>query len=578
MAKSLALYATLLFVWLTGCGAEPPPNHLGPVAGAPDLILFNADIYTVDPNQPRAEAFAVRDGKFSAIGPVSEIRALADDHTKLVDAAGMTVTPGFIDGHTHIDIATSLTTGIDLTDVVDKQQWLEMIAAKIATMQPGEWLFGGAWNHLLGDGGLPTIEMLDAVAPHNPVILNDIDFHNAWVNSKALELTGVGADSEVPPGGLIMLNASGQPSGILQEGAMFLVFGHPLAVPAVSPVESFKTAQKHLNSLGITGVHDMRMSQETDESVLQVMRDNMLTLRVWKGAFLSEDGNIQNLVAQRQEIKNAVTEYGSQAGGTDEPRVTLGYVKTIMDGVISTHTALMYDPYSDLPNIEVEAMRTSQELAPAIRAANEAGFGFAIHAIGDKAISNALDSFEVAGTNAAFPNRIEHLEFIRPWDIDRMRQLRIVASMQPLHMTAGVGLYSIKRVGIERTLTMGYLWKTMLDNDIPLVLGSDWPTAPVNPLQQMDSAQKRTTWMDGELRHFDEGVNAISFEQSLFGYTQAGANMTEWQDQIGSISTGKWADFVVLDKRLPNTGLRNLDDVSVQATYLSGRMIYQDKP
>jgi hypothetical protein len=216
---------------------------------------------------------------------------------------------------------------------------------------------------------------------------------------------------------------------------------------------------------------------------------------------------------------------------------------------------------------------TKEQLANLIATAHKYDFPVAVHAIGDEGVSWVLDGFAASRPKPGMiRDRIEHIEVVTPDDVQRFRELGVAASMQPHHATCCVGNYVIERVGRER-MPNTYAWRSMLDNDIPLVLSSDWPTSPLNPLIQMADTIHRETRIDGVVRPWDEG-NTLTFEEALHGYTQAAANMTSWADEIGSITVGKWADFVILDERLPDNVDRALENRQVTATYLAGQKVY----
>jgi predicted amidohydrolase YtcJ len=562
----------LSLVLMTACTRPAEPVAAAP---GPDLIVINADVRTVESTTPQAEAFAVSDGKFVAVGSSGEIEALAGENTAVIDAGGVTVIPGLIDGHTHLLSGSGLAVGVDLSEIEDKEEWLRIIREKAESMPDGEWILGGAWDHNLSDGVLPNKEMLDAVAPDNPVLLRDIDGHTGWANSLAIELAGVTADSAVPPGGEIMIDPdSGELTGIFLESAGGLFGGAPGMAEATDPVIGIKAAITLANSLGITTAHDM--SENFDE-FLSVLDDGDLTLRIWQGARpprvteQSPSDIFAEMAAERDRIrKHVAANPQSESMGT---LFDIGYTKLIIDGVLSTYTALMKEPYSDNPDAVAEAFFTREQLHGLIKAAHEEGFPVAVHAIGDEGVSWVLDGFAESPTPpGTIGDRIEHIEVVTPDDVERFKSLGITASMQPHHATCCVGNYVIDRVGRDR-LPNAYVWRPMLDSGVPLVLGSDWPTSPLNPLIQMADTIHRETRIDGVVRPWDEG-NTLTFEEALYGYTQAGANMTSWADEIGSITVGKWADFVILDEKLPPDIDRALENRQVTATYLAGKRVY----
>jgi predicted amidohydrolase YtcJ len=568
----LGVFACLIALLLTACSRQP--DAVDEAAG-PDLIVINADVRTVDSAVPDATAFAISEGKFVAVGETDAIQELARDNTEIIDADGVTVIPGLIDGHTHLVSGSGLAVGVDLSEIEDKGEWLRIIRDKAQALPEGEWILGGAWDHNLSDGILPTKEMLDSVAPDHPVLLRDIDGHSAWANSLAIELAAVSADSPVPPGGEIMVDPeTGDMTGIFLESAGGLFSGSPGMADATDPVAGIKAAVTMANSLGITAVHDM--SNSFDE-FLSVFDDGDLTVRVWQGARpprVTDRGPSDiyaEMAAERERVRMHVA-----ANPQTESMGTLfdiGYTKLIIDGVLSTYTALMKAPYSDNPDAVAEAFVTKEQLNAMIAAAHDNDFPVAVHAIGDEGVSWVLDGFAESPTPAdVLADRIEHIEVVTPDDVERFESLGITASMQPHHATCCVGNYVIDRVGRDR-LPNAYVWRQMLDTDVPLVLGSDWPTSPLNPLIQIADTIHRETRIDGVVRPWDEG-NSLTFEEALYGYTQAGANMTSWSDEIGSITVGKWADFVILDQKLPDNVDRNIENRQVTATYLAGKRVY----
>jgi predicted amidohydrolase YtcJ len=566
-ARPLLFSALACSFLLSACSSEES------TVASPDLIVINADVHTVDSTVSRADAFAVTGGRFVAVGDTTKIRPMAGEDTVIIDAGGVSIIPGLIDGHTHLIGGAGLATGVDLSEIEDKDEWLRIIREKADSLPAGAWILGGAWNHNLSDGILPTKEMLDSVAPENPVLLRDIDFHSSWANTLAIELAGISADSEVPPGGEILLDpATGEATGIFLEGAMRLFNGAPGLADARDPVAGARAAMRMANSLGITSAHDMSGNLD---AFLEVFADGDLTMRIWEGVFAGPsddlDQHFADLNAERERVRDIVA-----ADAQSEKMGTLfqvGYVKMMIDGVLSTHTAMMKAPYSDNPDATVQPFIQKDHLDEMVSAAHAAGFPVAVHAIGDEGVSWVLDAFEGSPRSPGMPmDRIEHIEVVTPDDVARFASLGIAASMQPHHATCCVGDYVIDRIGRDR-LPNAYVWRQMLDTDNHLVLGSDWATSPLNPLIQIADTLHRETRIDGVVRPWDEG-NTLTFAEALHGYTQAGADMTPWAGEIGSISVGKWADFVILDERLPAEIDRSIENRKVTATYLAGEQVY----
>nr|WP_295886486.1 amidohydrolase [uncultured Devosia sp.] len=541
---------------------------------AADLIVINGDIYTSDPSQTKVEALAVEGGKFVAVGSNADIQALADADTQVIDARGQTVTPGFIDGHSHVSGNSPVVAGVDISYIADKQEWLRLIKEADERLPAGEWITGGGWDHTLSDGEYPTKEMLDEIAPDRPIFLKHIDYHYGWANSKALELAGVTATTAVPAGGEIVLDpATGEPNGILLEGAQGLIDS---IIPERSDEQRHDGLAKmyqYANSFGVTGLHQMGNLDD----YTWVVENGDPTLRVWygqwgpRGAGDDFDAGLKEIAAEQVETTERVDATGKEA--EVGPLLRLGYVKLINDGVLSAHTAVLMEDYSDRPGWLGEYITEPEDLDVQVAKATAAGFPVAIHSIGDAAVKASLDAFEAAKGNVVpFPNRVEHIEIIDADDIARFKALGVVASMQPNHATNSIG-YVPERVGEERA-ARAYVWKSLLEAGVPLVYGADYNTSPLNPLVQIADAVFRVSpfgFNEGRPWHPEQ---AVSFEQALTAYTQAGANMTPWKDEIGSIATGKWADFVLLDGTVPQPMDVSFRDLAVQSTYFAGRQVY----
>lgn len=539
-----------------------------------DLIVVNGDIYTVDSASPRVEAFAVENGRFTAVGTNTQIRAMADGDTRVIDAKGNTVTPGFIDGHSHVGGNSRVVAGVDIAYIADKNEWLRLIEQADARMPKGEWMTGGAWDHTLSDAEYPSKEMLDEVVPDRPIFLNHIDGHYAWVNSLALELAGVTADTPVPPGGEIVVEPkTKEPTGILLEGAQGLV---RRVIPDRSDLqrrEGLATMYQYANSYGITGLHQMGDLQD----YLYIVENGDPTLRIWYGA-RGARGSADNYASEVQNILGSRSDTSARVDATGKveklgPLLSVGFVKLMNDGVLSAHTAVLMEGYRDREGWKGEYITSPQDLTLQVEQVTAAGMPVAIHSIGDAAVHASLDAFEAAIDNVVpYPNRIEHMELVHADDVSRFKALGVVASMQPNHGTNSIGYVPV-RVGSHRE-SRAYVWKSMLKAGVPLVFGADYGTSPLDPIVQISDAMFRESpfgFNNGKPWHPEE---AVSFEEALFAYTQASANMTPWKDAIGSITAGKWADFVVLDGNVPVPMNDSFRALTVDTTFFAGREVY----
>ena len=540
-----------------------------PVYSAPDLIVINADVRTSDPNQNRAQAFAVKDSKFTAIGSSQMINQMAGENTVVIDADGKTIVPGFVDSHTHLSSGSKIVTGINLTGIREKSAWLEMINERVKTMKTGEWLLGGRWDYTFENKGYPNRWDLDSVTPNNPVALSDIDGHSMWLNSKALELTGIKADSKVPMGGQIMLDEGGVPNGILLEGAMDLVWRDESYVRDSNAArDEIQQVIDYATSLGITSVHDMSSRIELNK-YKELAADKKLHLRIFWGEH-SKFSKEEDSTNQDNLIYELIDQYKIN---DDElgPMIEYGFIKYVIDGVLSTHTAALVDPYSDKPETIGEPFYIQNEISRLVKRANALGMPVAIHAIGDRGVEMALNAFEYSN-HPHLANRVEHIELVQPGTVERFKKLNVTASMQPNHGTGVIGKYITPRIGTERE-PFAYVWNDFLKGGVRLALSSDFATSPFSPLIQLYDAVFRESpsgLYDGPW--YPE--QRINFDQALYAYTQTGADLSGWGDQIGSITEAKWADFVILDQRLNEPVGKELKETLVSNTFFAGKEVY----
>ena len=538
-----------------------------------DLIILNADIRTVDSRNPRAVALAVGGGKFLAVGRTVDVTPFRGPGTRVIDVGGVTVLPGLIDSHAHLTAGLRLVRGVDLYNIRDKREWLKRISRRAATLAAGEWLMGGRWDHTLGDGVLPSRHDLDRVVSDRPVALADVDGHSLWLNSLALSLLHITAKTPVPAGGEIVIDTQdGTPTGILKEAATGLVYDSPLlAVDTETRRRLLRQTIGFANSLGITAVHDMAELDRLGDYIA-LLQDKSLSLRIWYGPMdLAKSGKkADDIAAIRDNIALLV-----EAAGKDRaqgPMLTLGFIKFMIDGVLSTRTAALLQPYSDRPETSGTPFYSQKKLNRLVNKYNRAGFPVAIHAIGDRGVRMALDAFAASPVKPKLANRIEHLELVDRDDLGRFAALGVAASMTPDHGAGVIGKYIGPRIGLARE-SEAYIWKDIIRSGALLAWGSDWPTSPLNPLLQIKDAVFRESPM-GLLQGLWHPENRLSFDEALFAYTQAGANLAGWGDRLGSISPGKWADFVILDGRLPVPVERSIVKRRVTATFLAGQVIY----
>lgn len=538
-----------------------------------DLVVRGGVIHTVDARNPTAEALAVRDGRFVFVGGARGAERWVGEATNVVELDGRAVIPGLIDGHVHLESGLSLIRGVDLTGIADRDEWMRRIAARAAELGPGAWIVGGRWDHTLSGGEFPSIEELDPGTPENPVLLSDIDGHTAWANSLALEIAGVDAATPEPPGGRILRYASGDPTGILLETAGGLVAAH---IPPLSGDEEREIMRQTFRAaarLGLTGVHTMA-GLERIPAYVGFAAAGELPLRVWYGATGAGD-RVDELSAARDDARSALATVTAERG----PAFEVGYAKLMADGVLSARTAALLAPYADAPDEAGFMVTEFDDLAGAVTRIHAAGFPVAIHAIGDRAVRVSLDAFEraaVEGSRPRLADRIEHIEVLDPQDAPRFAALGVLASFNPHHCITGIDVYNTDRLG-EARAAWSFAWGAARDAGATLVFGSDWSTAPLDPLRQLYAATVREKPAGGPPGGWYP-EQRVSWREALTAYTLAPAAAAGWDGEIGSIEVGKWADFVVLSGAVPDPPDASILDLRVDSTWLGGAPTHRAEP
>lgn len=541
--------------------------QVGQLQAAPDRIWYNGDVHTSDRSSPAAQAFAIEDGKFVAVGSNNDVRALADEDTVQMDLNGKTVLPGIIDGHFHLFSWYEISRGVDMTGVNDVGTWVEQVKQKAKETPAGGWIIGGGWDHNAAGGVFPTASQLDEVAPDHLVALGDIDHHTMWVNSKVLKKFNITADTPSPFGGEIVKDpATGEPTGILKETAAFIVWKSDAFLPKKPERKQiWKDAIAYMNSLGITGMHNMGEAWQMDDLIELVESDEM-PMRMWYAPMVHSGKEVKELLPAYKSINARAAKHADKG-----PNFAFGYIKGVTDGVLSSRTAVLEEEYSDAPGEHGKFFIEPSEAKNIVRVANAANIPVALHAVGDEAVHEALDAFAASTRKPDLPNRLEHIEVMLPEDLPRFQQLNVVASMQPQHAVSSP--YVPQRIGSERE-EWAYSWRKILNSGVRLALSSDWPTSSANPLAQLHGAVTRQS-LAGEPEggwHIDQ---ALTFDEALYAMTEQSAELSGWQQEIGSISTGKWADFVILDRPIVLPVDLKLLEANVEATFIAGDAVYQ---
>lgn len=525
----------------------------------PTLILYNAKIYTVDPAQPWAEAVACHNGRLHAIGTTADITAMAGDETTMIDAGGKLVLPGLTDSHVHFRSYASYRQWVNLFGVDDFDEAMALIKTAVSKAKPGEWVQGSGWGASKWHTK-PHRTVLDAIAPNNPVALGQMDMHSWWVNSRALDLANVTADTPDLPESKIERDLDGTPNGILREwNAINLVKSIiPLASEA-DELAYMREAIAEAHQLGLTAVHDQRVEGEGDVSLRlfqQLNRDGDLKLRIH-----------HNIAAA---YLPQVAQLGLQPGLGDD-RLWIGHIKSFSDGAMGSRTALMIDPYEDESENRGIAVTSAADLMELAAATEAADFSLSIHAIGDLAARNVLDAMEsIPPVTDRMPHRIEHVQVMHPDDLGRLAAHGIATAVQPIHIETD---WRIADVAWGDRARYTYAFRTLLDLGTVVAFGSDAPVAPINPMWGIRAAITRQS-----LDNLPEGgwypEEKVTLEEAIYAYTMAPAIIAGKQAVQGSISPNKWADLIVLNDDLFEMEETAVSQATIGMTIFAGDVVY----
>ena len=541
-----------------------------PKSPAADTIVLHGRVYTLNAKQPWAQAIAIQAGRIVAVGSDGEIEKLRSNGTKVIDAGGRLVLPGFTDCHIHfIDGSLSLDR-VNLEDAKDPAD-IQQRLREYAKSHPGSgWVLGRGWDYgMFGEEALPHKKYLDEVFPDRPAFLEGYDGHTYWANSKALELAGIKKDTPDPPNGAIVRDAkTGEPTGALKESAQGLV-----AKIVPKPTRSEKLAAlrggiKWANENGLTRVHSAGQDFEELDLYDELNRHGDLTVRFYIAYFL----NPPELRPQDLEaMESARKKYSGEWIDTD-------VVKFMVDGVIESHTAAMLEPYSDNPALKGKLFWDPEKYDSAVAELDKRGFQIFTHAIGDYSVRTALDAYEKAEkanhTSGRRP-RIEHIETITARDIPRFGELGVIASMQPLHANPNADTLNVwaRNAGPERT-SRGFAWHSIAAAGGKLAFGSDWPVVTLSPWVGIQLAVTRQT-VEGKPEGGFHPEQRVSLAEAIAGYTIGAAFAGRREKTEGSLEPGKVADLIVVSQNLFDIDPHKIADTKVITIMVGGRVVYQ---
>lgn len=553
MKKLSRLVALLLLVLPVAAQSTP----------SADLIIAHAKVWTVDQSRPEAQAVAIVGDRIVAVGSNSDVDAWRGPHTRVLDAGGKLLLPGFNDAHVHfIDGGASLDR-VQLNDATTPQEFARRIGEQAGKLGKGEWELGGEWDETKWTpSNLPTKELIDPLTPDTPVLVTRYDGHESLANSVALRIAGITSKTTDPPGGVFVRDAQGNPTGVVKDAAQDLMFRVVPPLTHDQRLKIVKRAMAHAASLGVTSVQHMNPDYEDIAIYAELLERGELTTRIYAAPLIPQVDDQAKI-----GIRHAF-------GG---PYLRLGALKSYADGSLGAATAYFFEPYNNTPNNRGLLNDTMQPLSlmrDRMMKADAAGLQLCTHAIGDQGISIILDLYtEIVKAHGEADRRfrIEHAQHMAAKDFDRFAQLHVIASVQPYHAIDD-GRWAESRIGHDRA-SRTYAFRTFLDHGVRLAFGTDWDVAPLNPMFGLYAAVTRAT-LDGKNPNGWFPEQKLTLPQAIEAYTM-GSAYAEFQDAVkGSITPGKLADMVILSDDLFAIDPVKIRDVKVLKTMVGGKFVY----
>ena len=530
------------------------------------LIVTNAAVYTEDKHQPKAEAVAVIGDLIVGVGSRADIDLWRGPQTKMIDAGGRLLLPGFNDAHVHFIQGGAQLEQVQLTDAATPEEFAKRIAVQVKKTPKGEWILGGRWDETKWPKpDLPTKDLVDSVTGDTPIFVERYDGHEALANSTAMKLAGIDAKTPEVPGGVIVRDGSGTPTGVFKDAAMPLIYKVIPPMTDEQRLRAARAAMKHAASLGVTSVQHMN-PEFADVAAYSVLAEKgELTTRIYAAPMETE---------WRDQAKVGIR----HAWGSSDLR--LGAVKGYADGSLGSRTAYMFEPFTDDPGnrgLLSDEMHPPRAMRDRLMQADAAGLQIRVHAIGDRAISMILDIFADIEKEHGYHDQrftIEHAQHMAQKDFERFAKLHIIASMQPYHAIDD-GRWAERRLGHER-LRRSYAWRSFLSHGVTLAFSTDWPVAPLDPLLGLYAAVTRAT-LDGKNPGGWIPEEKITLPEAIEAYSM-GAAFAEFQEnKKGSITPGKLADMVILNENIFDLKPEAIRNVKVKTTILGGKVIYGEQ-
>jgi len=530
---------------------------------AADLIITNAKIWTVDKSLPLAQSVAVLGDRIVAVGSSADVNAWRGANTKLIDAGGKLLIPGFNDAHVHFVSGGLQLDNIQLNNATSSEEFAHRIAERAKITPKGEWILGGNWDETKWNPpDMPTKEMIDAVTPDTPVFVSRYDGHMGLANSVALRLAGITAKTADPPGGTVVRDAQGNPTGALKDAATDHMDKVIRPLSHDQRVKVVKRALEHAASLGVTSVQHMVASYEDIAVYSELLQRGELTTRIYAAPLITHVDD------------QAKLGIGHAFGG---PYLRIGALKAFADGSLGSGTAYFYEPFLNQGNnrgLLSDEMHPISLMRDRMMKADAAGLQICTHAIGDEGISTILDLYAdviKAHSDADRRFRIEHAQHMAAKDFDRFAQMHVIASVQPYHAIDD-GRFAEDHIGHDRA-SRTYAFRTFLDHGVRLAFGTDWEVAPLNPLLGVYAAVTRAT-LDGKNPNGWFPDQKLTVAEAIEAYTMGSAYAEFQEKEKGSITPGKLADMVLLSDDIFSIESEKIRDVKVLNTFVGGKLVW----
>ena len=563
--KSIPAFAFLLTLILLSAAAARPTVRQQPVQPA-DLVLTNGKVVTVEDDLPEAQAIAMRGDRIIALGRAADMQPFVGPATQVVDLKGQLVIPGFVEGHAHFTGVGEAQLNLKLMPTTSWEQIVAMVGDAAKGAKPGEWIIGRGWHQEKWTSrptpnveGFPTHASLDAVSPGNPVLLTHASGHASFVNAKAMEVSDINRSTPNPPGGEILKDAAGDPTGLLRETASGLVRtnrGDPARAR-----RALELASQEVLSKGVTSFQDAGTSFATIDLMKQLIDEGKIGVRLW---VMVREGNQREaaLLAKHRTI-----DYGNA-------HLTVRAIKRQIDGALGSRGAWLLEPYTDKPDSVGLNTGNVADLAETARLAMANDYQLCVHAIGDRANRETLNIFEQAfkanPTKRDLRWRVEHAQHLSLQDIPRFGQLGVIASMQGVHATSDAP-YVPERLGSKRAEEGAYVWQKLMKSDAIVSNGTDAPVEDVDPIANYYATVSRKT-KDGRVFYPEQRMSRM---EALKSYTLNGAYAAFEESSRGSLKVGKLADMTVLSKDITTIAEDQIPTAQVTYTIVGGKVLYK---